>query len=132
MGEEMTSRPLIYIAGPFRADTPWGIELNIRRAEEHGLRIVKLGGIPVIPHTMYRFFQNSLPDDFWLEAGLALLRPCNAVAVTVDSSSAQRSRGTVGEIAAARESGIPVFYYERADGETTARWIDNWIKEHVR
>jgi hypothetical protein len=27
----------VYVAGPFRATTPWGVERNIRHAEEAGL-----------------------------------------------------------------------------------------------
>lgn len=57
----------VYIAGPFRAPTPWEVETNIRTAETNGLYVAKLGAIPRIPHTMYRFFDGSLPDEFWLE-----------------------------------------------------------------
>lgn len=126
------ARPLIYIAGPFRADTSWEIERNIRRAEEHGLWVARLGGIPVIPHTMYRFFQNSLSDTFWLEAGLALLRPCNAVAVDVDELRAEDSTGTQGEIVSARELNLPVFYAAPRSQIALQTWIANWIKEHTK
>jgi nucleoside 2-deoxyribosyltransferase len=128
MGEEVMARPLIYIAGPFRADTSWGIEQNIRRAEEHGLLVARLGGIPVIPHTMHRFYQDALPDEFWLEAGLALLRICAAVAVCVDEERAQRSFGTVAEIGEARVRGLPVHHNDR-DTRAFQFWIDTRIAE---
>jgi hypothetical protein len=123
-------QPLIYVAGPFRAETPWEIEQNIRRAEEYGLFVAKLGGVPVIPHTMYRFFQNSLPDAFWLNAGLTLLQPCVAVAVCVDRDQAQRSFGTVGEIGNAILRNIPIFYNQPRS--LLDVWIADWIKEHNR
>jgi nucleoside 2-deoxyribosyltransferase len=127
MGEEVMIRPLVYIASPFRADTPYEIERNVRRAEDHGLWVAKLGGIPVIPHTMYRFFQNSLPDTFWLEAGLTLLRTCDAVAVAVEPDQTQSGSGTVGEIGEAHQIGLPVFRPTAALG----MWIETWIKERT-
>jgi hypothetical protein len=99
--------PLIYIAGPFRAATPWEIEYNIRKAETLGFEVARLGGIPVIPHTMYRFFQNALPDEFWLKCGLGLLQSCNALAATVGW---QESKGAQGEINHAEtQLKIPIF-----------------------
>jgi nucleoside 2-deoxyribosyltransferase len=103
-------RPLIYIAGPFRAPTPWEIEQNVRRAEEYALSVAQLGGIPLCPHTMYRFYQNSLTDEFWLEAGLVLLRRCDAVVVTVPYPDSLKSAGTTAEIAEAESRGMPVFH----------------------
>lgn len=68
---------VIYIAGPYRAKSGWEIEQNIRKAEELGLEVAKLGAVPLIPHTQYRFFQGQLPDEFWLEGTLELLRRCD-------------------------------------------------------
>ena len=133
-----SARPLIYIAGPFRASTPWEIEQNVRRAEEHGLWVAKLGGIPLVPHTMYRFYQNSLPDAFWLEAGLALLRSCNAVAVACSKTRAFDSKGTVGEIADAKMRNVRVFYGRYPDEMDDAAsaafvgWIETWIRERTK
>jgi hypothetical protein len=124
MGEEVMARPLVYIAGPFRAHTPWGIEHNIRRAEAHGLFVAELGGIPIIPHTMYRFFDKLLSDAFWLEAGITLLQTCAAVAVCVDEDRAQESAGTVSEIGEARLRGLSVFY----DNEEQQTHLASWIR----
>lgn len=63
---------VIYIAGPFRAQTPWQVERNIRRAEEIAFWIASLGVVPQCPHTMYRYFDKSLTDEFWLAAALEL------------------------------------------------------------
>jgi hypothetical protein len=119
--------PLIYIAGPFRADTPWEIECNVRRAEAHGLYVAKLGGVPLIPHPMYRFFQNALPDAFWLEAGIALLSKCNALDCVVTKEFVSTSK-TAAEIAYAESHNIPVFYPDDAAAHrfTLPVWINQW------
>ena len=122
-------RPLIYIAGPFRADLPIGIERNVRRAEEFGLVVAEMGAIPLIPHTMYRFFQNALPDKFWLTAGLTLLRVCDAIAVDVSWADAGVSRGTVEEVKTAKANQQLVFYSDNL-GELRV-WIANWIEAHL-
>lgn len=86
------TRPLIYIAGPYRGETPWHVEQNIRAAEEIGLDVARLGAVPVIPHTMYRHYDKSLPDVFWLEATLQLLDVCDAILLlpTWESSAGAR------------------------------------------
>jgi hypothetical protein len=122
-------RPLIYIAGPFRAEIPWEIEQNIRCAEAHGLLVARLGGIPVIMHPMYRFFDKALPDAFWLEAGKALLRTCAAVAVCVDVDRAQYSSGTTGEIEEAVKLGLPFFY--KAGGTGLEKWITKYLERNT-
>lgn len=128
-------RPRIYIAGPFRAPSAWQIEQNIRRAEEFGLKVVKMGGCAVIPHTMYRFFQGALPDDVWLECALTLLEPCHAVVVT---QGWLNSSGIRGEIARAHDLQLPVFFQGEVDGiirngdnyNLLSDFIINWKKEH--
>lgn len=69
---------LVYIAGPYRANDAWTREQNIRRAEEAGMRVAAAGGVPVIPHTMYRYFDGTLTDAFWIEATAELLLKCDA------------------------------------------------------
>ena len=113
------TRPVVYCAGPFRASTPWGIEQNVRRAEEVGLEVAKAGAVPLIPHAMYRFFQNSLPDEFWLEGTLELLRRCDALVLT---EGWEASTGSRGEVAEAKRLGIPVF-------ESVAE-LRNWLDSY--
>lgn len=122
-------RPRIYIAGPFRGKTPWDIECNIRQAEDHGLRVAMMGGIPIIPHSMYRFFQDSLPDDFWLEAGLSILQTCHAVSVCVSPERAEFSKGTMAEVQEAQRLGLPVFTCCREMLLELARMIDKFSKK---
>jgi nucleoside 2-deoxyribosyltransferase len=117
------SRPKIYIAGPFRASTPWEIEQNVRCAEAHGLLVAQLGAIPIIPHAMYRFFQDALPDEFWLEAGLRIMDGCQALSVCVAEERA--GTGTTGERKYAIDQlKIPVF--KRYEEDALLTWIRNW------
>ena len=96
----------IYIAGPYRGANAWEVERNIRRVEELGFRVAEMGGLSVIPHTMYRYWDGTLTDDFWLACGIKLLDVCDAVCVVTGYAN---SRGTLAEINSAVMAGKPVF-----------------------
>lgn len=96
--------PVIYIAGRFRGANSWEVERNIRAAEECGMLVAELGAVPLIPHAMYRFWDGTLPDSFWLQCGLRLLDSCDAL---VAQGNIGDSLGTQGEIAHAEMLGIP-------------------------
>lgn len=100
---------VVYIAGPFRAESAWGVEQNIRRAEELALEVWRTGKAAAIcPHTNTRFFQGATPDDdVWLKGDIEILHRCDAVLLTPDW---ERSSGARAERKVAQEAGIPVFH----------------------
>ncbi len=97
---------LVYIAGPYRATTEWGVVQNIRRAEALALAVWKLGAACICPHKNTALFGGSAPDELWLKGDLEILRRCDAVLCSDDW---QTSAGAGGEVKLARELGIPVF-----------------------
>lgn len=98
---------VVYVAGPFRGPHAWAIENNIRRAEEAGFEVAKLGAMPLIPHTNTRYFHGALPDQFWLDGTLALMYKCDA-AYFIEGW--EKSSGAREEHAQCIARGIPVFY----------------------
>jgi len=109
----------VYVAGPFRGSDSWVVERNIREAEVLGFQVAAFGALPVIPHTMFRFFNGTLLDQFWLDATTELLRVCDAVVLT---ARWRDSSGAIGEEREARRLKLPVF---EAPGalEDLAEWI---------
>lgn len=97
---------VVYVAGPFTAPTAWGIEQNVRVAEEAGLRVAEMGASALVPHTMGRHLVGTITPAYWYEATLALMLKCDAV-LTVDAWGS--SNGATNEVLVAREKGIPVF-----------------------
>lgn len=100
------SLKVVYIAGAFRAETPWLIEQNVRKAEEYSLHVWQSGGVALCPHTMTRFFQSSAPDCTWVDGTLELLKRCDAMLVV---PGYEKSVGTLGEIEQAKKMEIPIF-----------------------
>lgn len=97
---------VVFIAGPYRADTEWGVVENIRRAEAVALKIWKLGAVAICPHKNTALFGGSLPDEVWLKGDLELLRRSDAVCCL---PGWEDSEGARGEVSMARELGLPVF-----------------------
>lgn len=80
---------LVYIAGPFTAPTPEGIAANIARATEMALHVAESGCMPVCPHsnTSDPRFLGLQDAAFWYAGTLALMRVCDAIALTDDWQS---------------------------------------------
>jgi hypothetical protein len=97
---------LVYIAGPYRAPTTWGIAQNIHAAREAGALVASLGAYPVIPHSNTAHMDGIASDDLWLSGTLELMRRCDAV-VMVGRWLA--SFGAVAEHNEAKTRGLPVF-----------------------
>jgi hypothetical protein len=108
---EVSSKPLVYIAGPFRAPTPWGVECNVREAEAAVAAMIEASAgmvVPIAPHMLFRYFDKLAPDTYFLEATLALLRKCDALYLL---PGWERSSGTRGELQEANRLGLIVSEY---------------------
>src|SRR5947207_8714944 len=108
---------LVYVAGPYRGACEWDVVQNIRRAEALALAVWKLGAACICPHKNTALLGGAAPDEVWLEGDLEMLRRCDAVICTADWS---RSSGAIGEVALARQMGIPVF--------ETIEQLATWLK----
>ena len=108
---------VIFIAGPYRAGTEWGVHCNIQEAEKIAMEVWKLGACALCPHKNTAYFGGALPDETWLNGALELLSRSDAVFVV---SKWRTSEGTKVEMDRAQELGKPVFF-----GMQT---LENWLK----
>ncbi len=96
---------LIYVAGPYRAPTPDGVQANIERARVAAQRLWRMGYVAVCPHLNSAHFEG---DSAWyLKGGLALLDACDDLYVLEDSGA---SKGTIAEIRLAWTKGMRIFF----------------------
>lgn len=98
--------PVIYLAGRYRAAAEWDVYANIHEARLLGMEVARLGACPLIPQSNTAFMGGTLPDQFWLDATLELLRRCDAVLCVWNW---QASEGAKGEVEEAKRIGLPVF-----------------------
>lgn len=77
--------------------------------ESLALHLNKMGACALCVHPMTRFYQDALPDKFWIDMTRELMRRADAVVV---GPNWQTSSGTLGEIAEAKERNMPIFYFD--------------------
>lgn len=122
-----TSRPVIYVAGPFRAPTPWQIEQNIREAEFWALEIWKLGGAAICPHGNSRYFHGTVSDEILLDGTMEFLRRSDAILL---APKWYESVGAKAEERLAWQLAMPIFqvdYSATSPGMMALRtWISAW------
>lgn len=116
--------PVVYVAGPYRGLNRDAVELNIQVARAVGLEAVRKGWSPLIPHANSGHLDAliNLPDQFWLDATLELMRRCDAVVLCPGWA---RSAGTEGEIREARRIGLPIYANDN-DLPTAERFLEKY------
>jgi len=106
---------LIYVAGSYRADHPYQVKLNIQAAERTGMEVAKLeNAFPVIPHCCCAHWDGLRDGQYFIDGTMEMMLRCDAVLLVLGSNlrtsaDYKSSPGTVGEVEAARKTGIPVF-----------------------
>lgn len=98
---------LVYVAGPYRASTAWGIEQNIRRADEVAAQVWKAGLAAICPHANTRHMDGLTSDENFLDGTMEMLRRCDAVLLV---EGWQKSSGSRAEVSEAMRLGKPVMY----------------------
>lgn len=116
---------LIYVAGPYRAKTEWGLIQNIRNAEAVALEIWKMGMVAYCPHKNTAHFGGACQDKVWLDGGLEVLRRCDGLVMIKGWSG---SEGAIAEENEAGKFSIPIFYSIR-DFKQNYRRL--WTREQV-
>ncbi|MFA6432940.1 MAG: DUF4406 domain-containing protein [Candidatus Paceibacterota bacterium] len=112
----MRNIKIVFVCGPFRAPTQWGIEENVRRAERVAIDVWRAGAMAMCPHSNSKLFHGEATDQIFLDGYLEMIRRCDAVITVV---GLEKSSGSRLEVAHAHACGIPVF-----DG---MRALSHWI-----
>lgn len=107
---------IVYVAGPFTGKDHWEIAQNVRRAEELGMEVAKLGAMPLIPHTNTHNFHGTMTEAFWYAGTMELLKRADAIILAPEW---EKSKGTRAELTFAKGSKTPVLHGVRA----LARWL---------
>jgi len=98
---------LVYIAGPYKADTPRGIVENIQKAEAVAIKYWKAGYAVICPHKNSALFDGIIPDDEWVKRDLEILFRCDVV---VMMQGWKDSEGAKKEHDFALQNGIEIIY----------------------
>lgn len=97
---------LVYIAGAYRAPTPWGVQKNIIAAAELAAKVHDAGMFAVCPHLNSAHMEGVASEEHFLVGTMELMKVCHAVILV---SNWRTSSGALAEVAEATRIGIPVF-----------------------
>lgn len=115
--------PCIYIAGAYRAPTPWQITENIHAARLLSLAVWKLGAVALCPHANTALFDGEADDAIWLEGDLELLRRCDAILMVPNW---KQSQGASAEWRFAKAQRLATFSADQLKDGQLKEWIDAW------
>ena len=108
-----------YVAGPYRASTPWGVHLNIEAAKAVAFELWRMGYAVLCPHANTAMMDFGC-DEVFLDGDLEILKRCDLVVVCPGWES---SEGTQAEIAHAHNE-LKAVYYWPEDREDIVRAVN--------
>lgn len=111
---------LVFIAGKFSGSNAWEIACHVHEAEAAALRLARLGGMPVVPHSLGQHMFGTMPEAFWRAGCLALLARCDGILLL---PSWTRSAGAGAESEFAEQHGIQRWGIRHLDKPDFVRWL---------
>jgi hypothetical protein len=97
---------LVYIASPYSAPTPEGIEANVRRQMEVAHEVMDLGHVPFVPNLNHYLDKvRKRTYDEWINADFEVIKRCD-ILLRLDG----RSPGADREVKLAEGLGLPVVH----------------------
>lgn len=98
---------VVYVAGPYSADTEYGVKLNIAKAEAAAIKIWQTGSAAAIcPHLNTAHWGGILTHQEFIQGDLEIINRCDAVLMLDGWKS---SKGAVQEFKHAKFTGRLVF-----------------------
>jgi hypothetical protein len=99
---------ILYIAGPYRAATPYRIQQKIEAARAVALKYWKTGEYAVIcPHANTALMDGEAPDEVWLAGDIEIMKRCDGVVMLPNW---KESAGAREEHRVAKELGLTILY----------------------
>ena len=111
---------VIYVAGPYRADSHYGIQINIAAAAETAIRCWKKGWVAICSHLnvahFYTYFDDRFGEAQIMGGDLELLSRCDAIVMI---PGWEQSEGAKMEHDEAKKLGKQIFY-----GHDDVPWLN--------
>lgn len=107
----MNKQKLIYVAGPYTADTLVEVLANVKVASEVAQRIWRAGHVAICPHlNTFEFEVGEDPHTTFLVGDFEIISRCDGVVML---PGWRKSYGAMAERIFAKWLGLPVFDMEK-------------------
>lgn len=100
---------LMYVAGPYSADTAEGVLKNIEAARQGALELWQEGHAVICPHLNTQHMETDLSYEQVLAGDMVMIARCDALYMLRDW---ERSPGAQREFNYAKDRGIPIYLQE--------------------
>jgi hypothetical protein len=104
----MPLRPLCYVAGPFRHDSPTQMAAHIVTAKAAAVTLANRGWSPYVPHANLGHAFGQIPETDAEAINDTFLQLCQALLLL---PGWEHSVGATREHDMATRAGLPIFYY---------------------
>ena len=100
---------VLYLAGPYRADTTYGVYQNIRKAEKKAVELWQQGYAVLCPHLNSQLFELMFDNanEICLAGGLEMLQRCDAIYMM---KGWENSEGSKQELKLAKNMRMEIIY----------------------
>ncbi len=115
------SRPVAYIAGPYRGMNGFDVSRNIESARLVAAALWRQGFYVLCPHMNTAHFDGVVDDRVFLDGALELMRRCDLVVL---SRGWALSEGAREEIRAALAAGMPIYEWPVMIGALTEAYLN--------
>jgi hypothetical protein len=96
---------IVYVAGPYSAPTPQGVDANIQQARQAAIALWREGHVAICPHLNTAHFEDECPGLDFVKGDLEILSRCDALVML---PGWEQSKGARRELEFATERDIPV------------------------
>lgn len=97
---------ILYTAGPYRAESPWGVHLNIEAAKIAARELWLKGHAVICPHANSAFMDGQGTDSLFLRGDLLLLERCDGIVML---PGWETSEGSKAELWFAKHRKLKIF-----------------------
>jgi hypothetical protein len=98
---------VIFICGPYRAETEEGIKENIRNAEKWARKLWAGGAAVICPHLNSAMMGSNIPEEIFLNGYIEILGRCDTLFAM---PGWKKSEGARAEVKEARRLGLDIIY----------------------
>jgi nucleoside 2-deoxyribosyltransferase len=105
---------LLYVAGPYTADTPEGVQENIKAANEVAVKLWEAGHTVICPHLNTLGIETVMDTPEIIRQCCKLIQRCDAIVVI---KGWERSEGTKQEMGYAQSNGLSIYMWENCKEE---------------
>ena len=108
---------IVYISGPYRAKTEWGVEQNIHRAMDAAAEVWAAGHVAICPHGNTAHMGGLATHDEFIAGDLEIIERCCDAMIMLEGW--EDSEGAVIEHDHMNVLDRPIFY----GAENFKRWL---------